>query len=151
MHLQKFLLALIVVAISTSVFADDTAELRKKIMMDQKKLIIMDNMEFTEEEAQAFWPVFDKHQESLFQVNQRGAKLILAYASVYQSMTDEQATQLIDEYFDIQDDRLMVMKKMMLDVEKVLPGKKAFRYMQIEAKLAAIGRYELAKEIPLAQ
>ncbi|MBW2505026.1 MAG: hypothetical protein JRE16_10720, partial [Deltaproteobacteria bacterium] len=77
MHLQKFLLALIVVAISTSVFADDTAELRKKIMMDQKKLIIMDNMEFTEEEAQAFWPVFDKHQESLFQVNQRGAKLIL--------------------------------------------------------------------------
>jgi hypothetical protein len=87
----------------------------------------------------------------LFQVNQRGAKLILAYASVYQSMTDEQATQLIDEYFDIQDDRLMVMKKMMLDVEKVLPGKKAFRYMQIEAKLAAIGRYELAKEIPLAQ
>ena len=45
----------------------------------------------------------------------------------------------------------MVMKKMMLDVEKALPGKKAFRYMQIEAKLAAIGRYELAKEIPLAQ
>jgi len=36
-------------------------------------------------------------------------------------------------------------------VSKVLPGKKAFRYMQIESKLAAIGRYELAKEIPLAE
>ena len=151
MRIHKLFLALIVVAISTTAFADDSAELRKKIMMDQKKLIIMDNMEFTEEEAQAFWPVFDKHQENLFQVNQRGAKLILAYASVYQNMTDEQATQLIDEYFDIQDDRLMVMKKMMLDVEKALPGKKAFRYMQIEAKLAAIGRYELAKEIHLAK
>ena len=59
--------------------------------------------------------------------------------------------KLIDEYYDIQDDRLKVMKKMASDVGKVLPGKKAFRYMQIESKLSAIGRYELAKAIPLAQ
>jgi len=38
-----------------------------------------------------------------------------------------------------------------VDVGKVLPGKKAFRYLQVESKLSAIGRYELAKEIPLAR
>ena len=43
------------------------------------------------------------------------------------------------------------MKKLASDVGKVLPGKKAFRYMQVESKLLAIGRYELAKGIPLAQ
>jgi hypothetical protein len=131
--------------------AEDSNQLRKEIMMDQKRLIIMDNMELTEEEGKAFWPVYAKHQEELFQVNQRGAKLILAYAAAYQTLTDEQAVKLIDEYYDIQDDRLVVMKKMASDVGKVLPGKKAFRYMQIESKLSAIGRYELAKAIPLAQ
>ncbi len=45
----------------------------------------------------------------------------------------------------------MAMKKFTLDLEKVLPGKKVFRYLQVENKLEAIGRYELAKEIPLAQ
>lgn len=151
MRIKTILLALMLLVAPVLALADEALELKKKIMFDQKRLVVMENMEFTEEEAAAFWPVYDKHQEELFQVNQRGAKLILAYASVYQTLTDEQAVKLVDEYYDIQDDRIAVMKKMAVDVGKVLPGKKAFRYLQVEAKLSAIGRYELAKEIPLAR
>src|SRR6056300_1167339 len=149
MRIKTILLTLMLLVAPVLALADEALDLKKKIMFDQKRLVVMENMEFTEEEAAAFWPVYDKHQEELFQVNQRGAKLILAYASVYQTLTDEQAVKLVDEYYDIQDDRLTVMKKMAADVGKVLPGKKAFRYLQVESKLSAIGRYELAKEIPL--
>ena len=90
-----------------------------------------------------------RHSDTLHLWRQNCASL--AYASVFQTLTDEQAVKLVDEYYDIQDDRLTVMKKMAVDVGKVLPGKKAFRYLQVEAKLSAIGRYELAKEIPLAR
>ena len=151
MRIKSVLLTILLLTVPLLSMAEDSNQLRKEIMMDQKRLIIMDNMELTEEEGKAFWPVYEKHQEELFQVNQRGAKLILAYAAAYQTLTDEQAVKLIDEYHDIQDDRLVVMKKMARDVGKVLPGKKAFRYLQIESKLLAIGRYELAKAIPLAQ
>ena len=151
MRIKTILLSILFVAVPCLALADESLALKKKIMFDQKKLIIMENMEFSPEEAKAFWPVFDKYQEELFQVNQRGATLILAYASAYQTLTDEVATQIADEFYDIQDDRLAVMKKMAADVGKVLPGKKAFRYMQIENKLNIIARYELSKEIPLAQ
>ena len=151
MRIKTILLTLMLLVAPVLALADEALDLKKKIMFDQKRLVVMENMEFTEEEAAAFWPVYDKHQEELFQVNQRGAKLILAYASVFQTLTDEQAVKLVDEYYDIQDDRLTVMKKMAADVGKVLPGKKAFRYLQVESKLSAIGRYELAKEIPLAR
>jgi len=151
MRIKTILLTLMLLVAPVLALADEALDLKKKIMFDQKRLVVMENMEFTEEEAAAFWPVYEKHQEELFQVNQRGAKLILAYASVYQTLTDEQAVKLVDEYYDIQDDRLAVMKKMAADVGKVLPGKKAFRYLQVESKLSAIGRYELAKEIPLAR
>jgi hypothetical protein len=151
MRIKTVLLTFMLLVAPVLVFADEALDLKKKIMFDQKRLVVMENMEFTEEEATAFWPVYEKHQEELFQVNQRAAKLILAYASVYQTLTDEQAVKLVDEYYDIQDDRLAVMKKMAVDVGKVLPGKKAFRYLQVEAKLSAIGRFELAKEIPLAR
>ena len=62
----------------------------------------------------------------------------------------------VAERYDIMNDVMSlgthrVMKKMAADVGKVLPGKKAFRYLQVESKLSAIGRYELAKEIPLAR
>lgn len=151
MRIKSILLTILLLAVPFAALADDPAELKKQIIFDQKKLVVMENMEFTEEEAKAFWPVYEKHQESLFQVSQRGAKLILAYASVYQTLTDDQATKIIDEYYDIQDERLAAMKKLMVDVGKVLPGKKAFRYMQVEAKLSAIARYEISKEIPLAK
>jgi len=151
MLIKTILLTLMLLVAPVLALADEALDLKKKIMFDQKRLVVMENMEFTEEEAAAFWPVYDKHQEELFQVNQRGAKLILAYASVFQTLTDEQAVKLVDEYYDIQDERIAVMKKMAVDVGKVLPGKKAFRYLQVEAKLSAIGRYELAKEIPLAR
>lgn len=151
MRIKTILLTLMLLVVPVLALADEALDLKKKIMFDQKRLVVMENMEFTEEEAAAFWPVYEKHQEELFQINQRGAKLILAYASVYQTLTDEQAVKLVDEYYDIQDDRLTVMKKMAVDVGKVLPGKKAFRYLQVESKLSAIGRYELAKEIPLAR
>jgi len=151
MRIKSVLLTILLLAIPFLSIAEESNVLRKQIMMDQKRLIIMENMELTEAEGKAFWPVYEKHQEELFQVNQRGAKLILAYASAYQTLTDDQAVKLIDEYYDIQDARLTVMKKMASDVGKVLPGKKAFRYMQVESKLSAIGRYELAKAIPLAQ
>ncbi len=151
MRIKTVLLTILLLAVPFLALADEAMDLKKKIMFDQKRLIVMENMDFTEAEAKAFWPVYEKHQEELFQVNQRGATLILAYASVYQSLTDDQATKLIDEYYDVQDDRLAAMKKMAVDVGKVLPGKKAFRYMQVEAKLTAIARYELAKGIPLAK
>ena len=67
------------------------------------------------------------------------------------SITVHDARQGIYRILDGKDDRLVVMKKLVAAVDKVLPGTKAFRYMQIESKLAAIGRYELAKGIPLAQ
>jgi len=151
MRIKTILLTLMLLVVPVLALADEALDLKKKIMFDQKRLVVMENMEFTEEEAAAFWPVYEEHQEELFQINQRGAKLILAYASVYQTLTDEQAVKLVDEYYDIQDDRLAVMKKMAAGVSKVLPGKKAFRYLQVESKLSAIGRFELAKAIPLAQ
>jgi hypothetical protein len=151
MRIKTILLTLLLLAVPFFALADEALDLKKKILFDQKRLIVMENMDFTAEEAKAFWPVYEKYQEKLFQVSQRGATLILAYASVYQSLTDEQATKLIDEYYDVQDNRLAVMKKMAADVGKVLPGKKAFRYMQVESKLTAIARFELAKGIPLAQ
>ena len=151
MRIKSILLTILLLAVPFAALADESMELKKKIMFDQKRLVVMENMEFTEEEAKAFWPVYEQHQDELFKINQRGAKLIIAYASVYQTMTDDQANKIIDEYYDIQDERLVVMKKMAADVGKVLPGKKAFRYMQVESKLNAIARFEIAKQIPLAR
>lgn len=151
MRIKTILLAILLLSAPFNALADEAVELKKKILFDQKRLVIIENMELTEEEGKAFWPVYEKYQEELFQVGQRGAKLLLTYAEAYQTLTDDQAVKIVNEYYDIQDARLATTKKMAEEVSEVLPGKKAFRYLQIESKLKAIAQYELAKKIPLAQ
>jgi len=81
----------------------------------------------------------------------RPAKLIVAYASVYQTLTDDQAAKIVVEYFDIQKSRTAILDRSMQKLAKGLPAKKVFRYLQVENKLEAIARYELAKQTPLVQ
>ncbi len=131
--------------------ADETDDLRKKIMFDQKKLLVMENVEFTKDEGETFWPLFDKLQEELFVVNQRSAKLILAYASVYETLTDDQAAKIVNEYFAIRKERTAIFDKYVQQMLKNLPAKKVFRYVQVENKLEVMARYEIAKEVPLAR
>ena len=150
---NKFIALLVCIWVSLPILvsADETADLKKKIMFDQKKLIVMQNMEFTADEEKFFWPVYQDLQKELFKSNQRAAKLIIAYASVYQTLTDTQAAKIVKEYFDIQKSRTGILEKYMQKLSKGLPAKKVFRYLQVENKLEATTRHELSKEIPLAQ
>ena len=131
--------------------ADDAVELKKKIFMDQKKLVVMENMEFTEQEAQQFWPVYEKHQEELFKSGQQFGKVITSYASVYKDMKSDEALALLDEFQQAQKQRLDILDQYTNDLKKILPGTKVFRSLQVEYKLQAIARFEMAKGIPLAQ
>ena len=131
--------------------AKDPDKLKKQVILDQKKLVVMKNMEFTDEERDFFWPVFDKFQKKLFQVDDRAAKLVMAYAATFKTLTDDQAAIIVGEYFDIQKSRLELMDTYALKLSKGLPAKKVFRYLQIENKIDAGARYEIAKEIPLAE
>lgn len=149
-RIAAFMVCLLL-AMPMMALADEAGELRKKIIFDQKKLVVMQNMEFTEEEKTAFWPVYQKFQEELFPLNQRTVELVLAYASVFQSLTNDQAAKIVDEYLTIQDSRQAVMRRYFNKFMKILPAKKVFRYLQIENKMDAVGRYELAQEIPLAK
>ena len=145
------LLATLLLLTPALALADDAAELKKKIFMDQKKLVVMENMEFTEQEAQQFWPVYEKHQEELFKSSLQLVNVIASYASVYNEMKNDEALALLDEFQQAQKQRLDILHQYANDLKKVLPGTKVMRSLQIEYKLQAIARFEMAKNIPLAQ
>ncbi|MCO6427340.1 hypothetical protein [Nitrosomonas communis] len=126
--------------------------LREKIAAD-KKLVVASNMNLTEEEAKAFWPVYDTYQKELYQINQRLAKVIDDYATAFNkgAVLNETATRLIDEVIAIEMAEANLKRTYVPKLSAVLPGAKVARYLQIESKIRAIVRYELADAIPLVQ
>jgi len=131
---------------------DNMQILRDKIKAD-KKLLVAANMELTESEAKGFWPVYEQYQQALANFNQRIVKLIERYAAAYRtnSMTDELAKQLTDEFVAIGKGEAAVKEFYVSKLSEVLPPKKVARYFQIENKIRTALKYELAAEIPLVQ
>ena len=131
--------------------ADEAMELQRQILMSEKKLAVLQNMELTESEKEAFWPVYDRYQDELFNVNRKTGQLVVKFAEAYQSLTDDQAKELMRDYVKIEKERVKLKESYIKKFEKVLPAKKVMRYLQVENKLDAIARYELAKGVPLAK
>jgi hypothetical protein len=121
---------------------------REKIRAD-KKLMIAENMEMTEDQAKAFWPIYENYQKDLARLGDRMVKLIQAYANEYQAMSDGVAKKLTDEYLDIESERQGLRKAYLPKFRKVLPDTKVARYYQLEQKIYALGSFELAAQIPL--
>ena len=132
--------------------ASDMQILAQKIKAD-KKLVVAANMQLTEAEAKGFWPVYDAYQSDLQKINQRLIGAIKTYADAYNKgpVSDETAKKLINEAIAIEDAEVKLKRSYVPKLEKVIPGMKVARYLQIENKIRAIGKYELAANIPLVQ
>jgi hypothetical protein len=122
--------------------------IREKIQAD-KKLLVASNMDLTETEAKAFWPIYDEFQNQLTQNNERLADLIVEYAEKYDIMTAETAQKLLNESLMIEAQRLELKQLYLPKFHKALPAIKVARYYQIENKVQAILHFELADGIPL--
>ena len=114
-----------------------------------RQAVVAANLPLTEGEAKAFWPVYKEYRGEVEKVADRMAKLIAAYASNYESMTDTKADAFFTEMMSIDRDRVTVREKSVPKVRAVLPARKAARFFQIENKLDAVVNVALAQEIPL--
>jgi len=132
--------------------ADNMQILRDKIKAD-KKLVVATNMELTESEAKGFWPIYDTYQKDLQKINRRMANLLESYAADFRtkSLTDDKAKKLIDEALSIEQAEADLKSTYAPKLGKVLPVKKVARYLQIENKIRAVIKYDIAQGVPLVQ
>jgi len=130
--------------------ADNMQIVLEKIRAD-KKLFVAENMQLTESEAKAFWPVYERYQDELFLLRVRTLQLIKDYADSYENMTNDTAKKLLDELMTIEALGPKLRQAYLPKFSKVLPKVKVVRYYQIENKIQAVLMYELAAKIPLVK
>jgi len=67
------------------------------------------------------------------------------------SVTDAKAKALMDEALAIEAAELALKKSCLGRLDGVIPAMKAVRYLQIENKIRALIRFDLAANIPLVK
>ena len=128
--------------------ADNMDIVREKARTD-KKLVVATALNLTEGEAKAFWPVYNSYQSDMIAHYDRVFKFVDAYAKSYESMSDENATQLLGEFLSLETDYIALLNSYVPRFRRVLPPVKVARLYQVENKMRALVDYEFARAIPL--
>lgn len=124
--------------------------LMQKVKAD-KKLLVASNMDLSDAEAKAFWPLYEGYQKELDQINHRLSTTITTYAEAFNRgpIPNDTAKTLMNEVLALEDAEVKLKRTYADKISKVLPASKTARYIQIENKIRAIIKMELAQQIPL--
>lgn len=116
-----------------------------------RKALVAANLQLTDAEAAAFWPLYDRYQGEMNGVQERTAKIVEEYIATFSTIGDEQALELAKSWLATEADRVKVRQTYLDQFAKVLPGRKVVRFYQIENKMDAVIRFDLAAEIPVVE
>lgn len=151
--LASLLLSTVSIAQQSASPTSTDAELRKSraLLKFAREDIVREEMRLSEKEAAGFWPLYDRYDAELLVVRDRYADLLTNYTAAYRagSVSAEQATQVVQTYFAIQEDLLEIRQKYFVKFREVLPPRKAARFYQLENKMEVELEYQLSQIIPL--
>jgi hypothetical protein len=116
-----------------------------------RKAIVGANMNLTNGQAKAFWPLYDAYEAKMDKLDDRHAAEVKAYAEHYQTLTDEDATNKLDEVIAIKQARLDVQKEFLPKFRAALSSINTTRFYQIDNKLSAMIQCDIAQIVPLAR
>ena len=129
----------------------DEIALTRAAIQTRRQAIVTAAMDLTAPESQAFWPLYRDYRTDMAKVDDRLVNLIIVYAGNYNSLNDDMASKLLNDYLDIERARLDIKTQYVPRFLGVLPATKVARFYQVDNKLDKKIQAELAAEIPLTR
>ena len=127
----------------------DIALLRQDIRA-MKMQVIGQNMSLSDPEAEKFWPIYKHYADDLHEVNNSKYALLKQYAETWATMTDQDALIYVRHWMEVDAEAQALRLKYVPTVSKVLPGKKAATFFQLDRRLSIMVDLQLFSQIPLA-
>jgi hypothetical protein len=146
-------MALAILAGSAAAFAQTTSDvvLTRDELQLQRKKIVSANLELSESEAAAFWPVYSEWAADQRKVNDRLIEVLDAFVKEYGTLTDARAKDLLEDSLSVREARDELRRRYVKRFSKVLSGKQLARFYQIENKLDVLLDSLLAEAVPLVK
>ena len=151
---MKKLMLIVALFTVTNIYAqnvDDAIALLKSDVQSDKIAIITEEMAFTEQQSEIFWPIYSDFSNELSKLADTRIANIKDFAANYDSLTDKKADQLINASFKFQKDRLSLNEKYYSKFAKALTPTVAAKYMQLEHALQLIIDLSITSNLPLAK
>lgn len=147
----KTVLALLMLLAAVAVSADNEVEQGREMIREGRLELVRDNLQLTEVEESAFWPVYMAYRGEIDAIQDRYAAMISDYLRRYDEadLSNEYANELIETFLGIKRELLDVQEQYLPEFRGVLSSLKVARLYQLENKINAEIDAELALVVPL--
>jgi hypothetical protein len=150
--MKKYLFTLIACAFTFAVFAQTSyIEIVRSTIKTEKKALIAEVMQLSDDEGSVFWPVYNEYEEKLYKINTDYFEVVKEFANNYESMSAEVAADILNKANKVSSDKAKLEKTYIKKISKAITPQKALRYFQASNKIEIMIEAELAAEIPLLE
>jgi hypothetical protein len=146
--------AVVAVALSNPAAAQqvrDQTKITYEVLTTEWTNLIGGVLDLTEEEAEAFWPLYEEYGAAKGELWNKKIDVIKIFLGNYADMSPEMARILLDQSFAIDKEMLELEMAWAEKFDDVLPPNKVTRLFQAENKLETTMNMEIAKDVPLAK
>jgi len=149
--MKKFLSTVAFVCLITGLYAQQHTEIEliRSAYQLEKKSIVSQFMQLTNDEAAKFWPIYEKYEQERVTIGDRRVKLITDYVNERQKSGVQNADEMIKESADIQRKEVNLREKYYKEVKKTVSLKAGLDFFQIEDAIATTIKMKLWEEMPL--
>lgn len=136
-NMKKWLLILALISPTTTLLAQPggpVAAARQEQVKAAKIGFITRELNLTEEEAQKFWPVYNKFDNEREAHRRKMMALRLETGSSGDVMTDKEAEAAVEQYLQLRQEEVDLEKRFYQSVKKVLPAEKVALLFQAEKR-----------------
>jgi hypothetical protein len=127
------------------------AMLLRADLKTQRKEIITQLMQFDDEDAAKFWPIFAQYDAELSKIGDGRLELIVEYARNYQNLTNDQADTLMSKAFELEAQRAQLKKKYFDRMKEALSATQATRFFLVENQIQHIIDLQISSGLPVVQ
>lgn len=128
--------------------ADKVLESVRADMRADKVAIVTEAMNLTPAEGEKFWPVYRQYEAEVVKLNDKRIAILKDYAAKYITMTDAEAKQAAERFFDWETSRTQLRKNYFTRFAKATSSLTAAKFFQIEHRIDLLVDLELASEVP---
>src|SRR4051812_36916895 len=113
----------------------------------EKKAVVADYLQLSNEDAAKFWPIYNKYEDERIAIGDRRIKLITDYVNEKHVGSVVNADAMVKESADIQEKEVNLRQKYYALVKTGVSAAVGINFYQIEDQISAAVKAELYKEL----
>ncbi len=140
----------VLLAISLHAQSTDTyIELLRSNIQLEKKNVIAESLNLSEELSEKFWPIYNEYQIELTSITNKRVALIQNYAKNYISLSEKKANELIEQAFENREKLIKLDKKYYEKVNNAIGSRYAGKFIQLISRINTLIDIQISAELPL--